>query len=138
MTRSKRLFAKVVLCFIDGPPLMKFLLSSVIILLCLACAKLIMYFLGGSFPPPLLAMIILLTLLLSGVVKEHHIKPCASPMLNIMPVFFIPAGIGFIEHLVLIKSYWPFLVTVMVLVPASSLLLISLLIGHFKGRENND
>lgn len=117
---------------------MKFLLSSAIILLCLAVAKLIMYIMGGSFPAPLLAMVILLVLLLSGLVKEQHIKPCATPILNIMPIFFIPAGVGFIEHLGLIKSQWPFLVSIIIFIPLSSLLLISSVIAYFKGRENND
>ena len=93
---------------------------------------------GGSFPAPLLAMVILLILLLSGLVKEQHIKPCATPILNIMPIFFIPAGVGFIEHLGLIKSQWPFLVSIIIFIPLSSLLLISSVIAYFKGRENND
>ncbi|WP_024592977.1 MULTISPECIES: CidA/LrgA family protein [unclassified Pseudoalteromonas] len=117
---------------------MKYLLSSAIILLCLACAKLIMHFIGGSFPASLLAMVILLVLLLSGIVKEQHVKPCASPILNIMPIFFIPAGVGFIEHLGLIKSHWAFLASVVVLVPITTLLLVSSVIANFKGRENND
>ncbi|MEN8635156.1 CidA/LrgA family protein [Pseudoalteromonas distincta] len=117
---------------------MKYLLSSAIILLCLALAKLIMHFIGGSFPAPLLAMVILLALLLSGIVKEQHVKPCASPILNIMPIFFIPAGVGFIEHLDLIKSHWAFLASVVVLVPITTLLLVSSIIAYFKGKENND
>lgn len=117
---------------------MKYLLSSAIILLCLALAKLIMHIIGGSFPAPLLAMVILLILLLSGIVKEHQVKPCASPILNIMPIFFIPAGVGFIEHLGLIKLYWSFLIFVIILVPTSTLLLVSTVMAYFKGRENND
>ncbi len=118
--------------------LMKYLLSSAIILLCLAAAKFIMHSIGGSFPAPLLAMVILLLLLLTGIVKEHQLKPCASPILNIMPIFFIPAGVGFIEHLGLIKSHWPFLVAIVLLVPISTLLLVSSVIAYFKGRVNND
>ncbi|ASM50847.1 hypothetical protein PESP_a2962 [Pseudoalteromonas espejiana DSM 9414] len=117
---------------------MKYLLSSAIILLCLALAKLIMHIIGGSFPAPLLAMVILLILLLSGIVKEHQVKPFASPILNIMPIFFIPAGVGFIEHLGLIKLHWPFLIFVIFLVPTSTLLLVSAVMAYFKGRKNND
>lgn len=117
---------------------MKYLLSSAIILLCLTLAKLVMHFIGGSFPAPLLGMVILLTLLLSGIVKEHYVMPCASPILNIMPIFFIPAGVGFIEHIDLIKSNGPFLVSVVLLVPSSTLLLVSAVMAYFKGRDNND
>jgi holin-like protein len=97
-----------------------------------------MHFIDSSFPAPLLAMGLLLALLLSGIVKECHVKPCASPILNIMPIFFIPAGVGFIEHLALIESHWAFLLSVILIVPISSLLLISGVIAYFKGRENND
>ena len=81
----------------------KYLLSCIIILSCLAIAKFIMHFIGGSFPAPLLGMLILLSLLLTGIIKESHVTPCASPLLNFMPLFFIPAGVGFIEHLGLIQ-----------------------------------
>ena len=99
---------------------MKYLLSSAIILLCLVCAKFFVYSINTHFPAPLLAMLFLLVLLLSGLVKEHHIKPSASPILNIMPIFFIPAGVGFIEHLELIRSHWVFLVCVVILVPMAT------------------
>ena len=118
--------------------MMKYLLSSAIILLCLACAKLIMHYTGGSFPAPLLAMVILLVLLLAGIVTEQQLKPCASPILNVMPIFFIPAGVGFIEHLNLIKSNWPFLMSVIFIVPVSTLLLVSSVMVFFKSRKNND
>ncbi|WP_368485001.1 CidA/LrgA family protein [Pseudoalteromonas sp. SD03] len=117
---------------------MKYLLSSAIILLCLATSKFIMHLLDASFPAPLPAMVLLLTLLLLGIVKEHQLAPCASPILNVMPIFFIPAGVGFIEHLGLIKSHWPFLTAVILLVPLSSLILVASLVGYFKGRANND
>ncbi|WP_372760777.1 CidA/LrgA family protein [Pseudoalteromonas sp.] len=116
---------------------MRYLFSSAIILLCLAAAKGIMYLLGGSFPAPLLAMVILLVLLLAGVVKEQQLTPCASPILNIMPIFFIPAGVGVIEHLALIKSQWPLLVSIICLVPVSTLLLVAAVVAYFKGREEN-
>ncbi|TMS94545.1 CidA/LrgA family protein [Pseudoalteromonas sp. S201] len=117
---------------------MKYFLSSAIILLCLGAGKLIMHFIDVSFPAPLLAMVILLVLLLSGIVKEQQLTPCASPILNVMPIFFIPAGVGFIEHLGLIKTHWPFLTTVMIIVPFSSLILVASIVGHFKGTENNE
>jgi len=55
-----------------------------------------------------------------------------------MPIFFIPAGVGFIEHLNLIKSNWPFLMSVIFIVPASTLLLVSSVMVFFKSRKNND
>lgn len=114
------------------------LLSITIILGCLATAKVIMQFTQGSFPAPLLGMLLLLGLLLTGLIKEHHVTPSASPLLNYMPLFFIPAGVGFIEHLNLISLHWQFIVACLILVPLTSLLLISHLIAVFKGRAQHD
>jgi len=115
-----------------------YLLSSSLILGCLAVAKIIMHWLQGSFPAPLLAMLIVLILLLTKVVKEHHLAPCAKPLLNFMPLFFIPAGVGFIEHLGIIAQQWQFLTAVIILVPLTSLLLIATFICVFKGRVEHD
>ncbi|CAM3919670.1 MULTISPECIES: CidA/LrgA family protein [Pseudoalteromonas] len=117
--------------------LLPYLISSTLIVGCLAVAKLIMNWLQGSFPAPLLGMLILLTLLLTKTVKEHHIAPSAKPLLNFMPLFFIPAGVGFIEHLELIKQQWQFLTATLILVPLTSLLLIAFVIGLFKGRAEH-
>ena len=117
---------------------MKYLFSSAIILACLAVAKYLSLLLNSSFPAPLLAMVMLLLLLLTGVVKEHQLKPTASPLLNYMPLFFIPAGVGIVEHLGLIGQHWPLLLTVFIIVPLSSVLLIGGVIAYFKGRENDD
>jgi len=46
--------------------------------------------------------------------------------------------VGFIEHLGLIKSHWAFLASVVVLVPITTLLLVSSVIAYFKGKENNE
>lgn len=116
----------------------QYLFSCVIILSCLATAKFTMHFIGGSFPAPLLGMLILLSLLLMGIIKESQVTPCASPLLNFMPLFFIPAGVGFIEHLGLIQQHWQFLAAIIILVPLSSILLISHLIAAFKGRAQYD
>ncbi|BDF95179.1 MULTISPECIES: CidA/LrgA family protein [unclassified Pseudoalteromonas] len=117
--------------------LLPYLISSTLIVGCLAVAKLIMNWLQGSFPAPLLGMLILLTLLLTKTVKEQHIAPSAKPLLNFMPLFFIPAGVGFIEHLELIKQQWQFLTATLILVPLTSLLLIAFVIGLFKGRAEH-
>ncbi|MGO2011685.1 MAG: CidA/LrgA family protein [Pseudoalteromonas sp.] len=116
--------------------MLKYILSSIIILSCLALAKIIMHFIGGNFPAPILAMLFLLALLLIGIIKEHQVAPCASPLLNFMPLFFIPAGVGFIEHLDIINAHWSFLISVVILVPLTSVLLVASIISRFKGKHN--
>lgn len=96
-----------------------------------------MHFIDGQFPAPILAMLFLLALLLTGIVKQHHVAPCASPLLNFMPLFFIPAGVGFIEHLDIINTHWRFLITVIIVVPLTSVLLIAAIISKVRGRYND-
>ena len=119
-------------------PVLRYLISSALIIGSLAAAKTIMHLIGGGFPAPLLGMLILLSLLLCGLVKEQQLLPCASPLLNFMPLFFIPAGVGFIEHLGLIRQHWQFLTATLIFVPLSSLILISYVITLFKGRDHNE
>lgn len=96
-----------------------------------------MHFIDGQFPAPILAMLFLLVLLLTGIVKQHHVAPCASPLLNFMPLFFIPAGVGFIEYLAIINSHWAFLITVIISVPLTSVLLIAFIINRIKGKQDD-
>ena len=125
-------------CTLSIKVMTQLILSSAIILGCLIVAKVVMHITQGSFPAPLLGMLLLLGLLLTGIIKERSVTPCASPLLNYMPLFFIPAGVGFIEHLNLISLHWQFILACLVLIPLTSLLLISHLIISFKGRSHHD
>ncbi len=116
---------------------MKYLISSAIILTCLAVAKYLTVLIESTFPAPLLGMVFLLLLLLSGLVKEQHLKPTAKPLLNFMPLFFIPAGVGIIEHLGLVAEQLPLLLTILISVPLTSIVLIGFIIAKIKGRDND-
>ncbi|MBU76072.1 MULTISPECIES: CidA/LrgA family protein [unclassified Pseudoalteromonas] len=116
---------------------MKYLISSAIILACLAIAKYLTALFASTFPAPLLGMVLLLILLLTGLVKEQDLKPSATPLLNFMPLFFIPAGVGIIEHLGVINEHWLLLLAVFIIVPLTSIILIGSLFAYFKGREND-
>lgn len=57
-------------------------------------------------PGNLLGMFLLLALLLSGVLKVSHIEKGADLLLKYMSFFFIPAGVGLLAYLDLIKTTW--------------------------------
>ncbi len=102
------------------------LLSAAIILLCLFSAKGILALAGSPFPSPVLGMVLLFVLLVTGIVPERRVFPAASPLLTYMPLLFIPAGAGLVDHLPLLASHWPLLLTVLILVPLCTLALV----GH--------
>ncbi len=78
------------------------------------------------FPAAILAMLLLFILLTTGIVEEHWIKPAAQPLLHWMGLFFVPAGVGVIDHFALLHTEGPGLLAA----AAVSTLLIILLTGH--------
>lgn len=97
-----------------------------IILACLYGCKWLVAQVGLPIPAAILAMLLLCALLLSRVVKEEWIKPAANPLLHWMGLFFVPAGVGVIEHLSLLKAEGAALIAS----AAISTLLILLATGH--------
>ena len=61
-----------------------------------------------SLPVPgnVLGMILLALALLCGLVKLELVKPCADLLLKHLGFFFVPAGVGLIQHLGLIADEW--------------------------------
>lgn len=51
------------------------------------------------FPGSVIAMILLFLLLLSGLLRPDHIRQKSDFLLQNMAFFFIPAGVGIIEHI---------------------------------------
>lgn len=66
----------------------------------------ISYVLPFDFPGTIIALILLLILLLTHIIKDESIKTTGDFLLNNMALFFIPATVGLIEHLELLKSTW--------------------------------
>lgn len=97
-----------------------------IILACLYGCKWLVAQLQLPIPGAILAMLLLCGLLLTRVVKESWIKPAANPLLHWMGLFFVPAGVGVVDHLALLQSEGvAFLASA-----AISTLLILLFTGH--------
>lgn len=85
---------------------MKLYKELAILFLIAIIGETISYYLPFDFPGTIIALLLLLVLLLTKVVKEESIKLSGDFMLNNMAIFFIPATVGIIEHLELLKSTW--------------------------------
>lgn len=66
------------------------------------------------FPGGVISMIILLVLLLAGIVKLRHVEEPTSFMLSNLLFFFIPACVGIIQYLDLVRDNLVALLTVCV------------------------
>ena len=78
---------------------------AIIFALCLL-GEVIRALLPFPFPSAISAMLLLLIALFSGILKIDHIKEKSDFLLSNMAFFFIPAGVGVIEHFELIASVW--------------------------------
>ena len=78
-----------------------------------------------AFPSALLAMLIVFVLLMTNIVKESWLAPACQPILKYMALFFIPAGVGLVEHIDVFTTHWSLLLLVLLLVPLIGLVLVS-------------
>lgn len=61
---------------------------------------------GVPIPGNLIGMMLLLLLLCTHVVRLEHISTLSDFFLSHMSFFFIPAGVGLLTSLILIKDIW--------------------------------
>ena len=59
---------------------------------------LVQYYTNLPIPGSVIGMLILFILLLLGIVKENMLKSGASTLLLYMPLLFIPATVGVMDH----------------------------------------
>ena len=68
------------------------------IILAVTCAGEIMkYFIPLPIPGSIYGLILMFVLLLLRVIKVEHVKETGEFLIEIMPLMFIPAGVGLIE-----------------------------------------
>lgn len=107
--------------------MIKYILSSALILGCLLIGKGASWLLNGHFPGAVFGMLLLFLLLVSGKVSYDIVYPAGGFLLKYLPIFFIPAGVGLIEHLGLLEqSVWAISITVL-----CSTLITLAVVGHF-------
>ena len=86
-------------------------------------------------PGNLIGMFLLLTLLFTGIVKETHIQEGTDMLLKYMSFFFIPAGVGLLAHLDLIKTTWLSWLITLLLSTIIILVTTAKLVDYLIGKE---
>ncbi len=85
---------------------MKIVKQLVLIFLVSLSGEAISSVLPFPLPGSITALFLMLILLFSGIVKEEHIKETSSFFVDNITIFFIPACVGIIDHLELLKTSW--------------------------------
>ena len=100
---------------------MKYLKQFLIIILVSCIGELLYYLLPLPIPATNYGLLIMLGLLILKIVPLAAVKETAEFLIDIMPVMFIPAGVGLIV-------YWPqlkeFLIPICVIIVVSSILVM--------------
>lgn len=95
-----------------------------------------------AFPASVISMVLLAALLLCGVVKERHIQVIAKFLVTNMGLFFVPAMVGTLEYMDVLKSQLiPFLVVAFLTTPVVYLATawtVQLLMGRKKKGGERD
>lgn len=76
---------------------MKFLRQFLIIILFSLIGELLHYIIPLQIPASIYGLVLLFVALLTGLVKLSHVREAAKFLIEIMPIMFVPAGVGLME-----------------------------------------
>ena len=85
---------------------MKYLKQVSIILFITFLGELLHVLLPLPIPASVYGLVLMLAALCSGLVKVDHVKDTAVFLIEIMPVMFIPAGVGLLNAWSALKPIW--------------------------------
>ncbi len=83
---------------------MKYIYQLFIILVVTFVGELLHYFIPIPVPASIYGLIIMLILLCTKVVKLEHVERTSDFLIEIMPLMFIPAGVGLMKSWGVLKS----------------------------------
>ncbi|MEE0954950.1 MAG: CidA/LrgA family protein [Eubacterium sp.] len=83
---------------------MRYLKQFAIILAVTCVGELLNYFLPLPIPASIYGLVLMLVLLVTGVVKLESVDETGTFLVEIMPVMFIPAGVGLMTSFGTLKS----------------------------------
>ena len=85
---------------------MKYLKQFLVILIISLMGEVLKYLIPLSVPASIYGMVILFICLLTGAIKLEQVKDAGKFLIEIMPVMFIPAGVGLLESWPSLRPVW--------------------------------
>ncbi|MCQ2597629.1 MAG: CidA/LrgA family protein [Treponema sp.] len=129
---------------------MKYVKQLFIIIIVSLVGELLHFLIPLPVPASIYGLVIMFLLLETGILKAEKVKDVSSFLLGIMPIFFIPPCVGFINAFPLMKQYGiQFMVigigtTILVMVATGLVVQLIMRLRHRKseiengGNENAD
>lgn len=97
--------------------IVKYLRQFGIILAVTCVGEIMKYFIPLPIPGSIYGLILMFVLLLAKVIKVEHVKETGEFLIEIMPLMFIPAGVGLVTSW---SQLQPFLVPLLVITVVST------------------
>lgn len=101
---------------------MKYIYQIFIIFSVTLIAELMHYFIPIPVPASIYGLILMLVLLCTGIIKIHHIEKTADFLVEIMPLMFIPGGVGLVTAWTSLK---PIIIPVTVIMSVSTVVVMA-------------
>ena len=77
--------------------------------------ELLKFLIPLPIPASIYGLVIMFAALCTGILKLEHVEKTADFLVNIMPLMFIPAGVGLMKEWGALSEIWlPFAVTIVV------------------------
>ena len=100
---------------------MKYLKQFLIIILVSCIGEILNHYIPLPIPASIYGLVLMLGLLLFKIIPVNAVKDAAEFLINIMPVMFIPAGVGLIVHWEQLK---PMLIPTCIIIVVTTILVM--------------
>lgn len=111
---------------------MRFIRQLAIILIFSFLGELISRTLSLPIPGNVLGMVFLVICLCTGIIKVEAVDEVSDFLLEYLPFFFVPAGVGLISSVAEIKTTWPFLLIMVVISTLIAMTVTGLIVQALK------
>lgn len=117
---------------------MKYLRQFAIILFLSLLGELLRVLIPLPIPASVYGLVLMLLALITGVLKVHQVKEASSFLIEIMPVMFIPAGVGLLESWPALKPVWIPVVLITMLTTVIVMVVTGRVAQRIIGKENKE
>lgn len=117
---------------------MKYLRQFAIILFISLLGELFRVLIPLPIPASVYGLVLMLLALITGILKVHQVKEVSALLIEIMPVMFIPAGVGLLESWPALRPVWIPVVLITILTTVLVMVVTGRVAQRMIGKEDKE
>lgn len=117
---------------------MKYLRQFAIILFISLLGELLRVLIPLPIPASVYGLVLMLLALITGILKVHQVKEASAFLIEIMPVMFIPAGVGLLESWPALRPVWIPVVLITILTTVLVMVVTGRVAQRMIGKEDKE